>query len=180
MSFLNNFKIRTRLLIGIVLPVLMTAGIIAWITASQIQANGEAELERLERELLDTHKTGLKNLVESAHDIMLEAKENSWSEEEAKTRARERMRSITFDETNYVFVYDRELNNLAYAPDPSKEGPTTTPSTRKLLRNIFQAAERNGFHDYEWTNPATGNTEPKVSYAMIIPEWDWMVGAGVY
>ena len=50
MSFLNNFTIRTRLLIGIVLPVLMTAGVIAWITASQIQANGEAELERLKEE----------------------------------------------------------------------------------------------------------------------------------
>jgi methyl-accepting chemotaxis protein len=133
MSFLNNFTIRTRLLIGVVLPVLITAGIIAWITASQIQANGEAELERLERELLSTHKQGLKNLVESARDVMLEAKNNGWSEEEAKTEARERMRAISFDETNYVFVYDRDLNNLAYAPDPSKEGPVSNPDTRSLL-----------------------------------------------
>jgi len=49
MSFLNNFTIRTRLLIGIVLPVLITAGVIAWITASQIQANGQEELQRLEQ-----------------------------------------------------------------------------------------------------------------------------------
>ena len=180
MSFLNKFKIRTRLLIGIILPVLLTAGIIAWITANQIQANGEAELDRLERELLDTHKAGLKNLVESARDVMMEAKNNAWSEEEAKTEARERMRSIIFDETNYVFVYDEDLNNLAYAPDPSKEGPTKNADTRKVLSSIYQAAENNDFYQYDWTNPATGNVEPKVSYAMIIPEWDWMVGAGVY
>jgi len=180
MSFLNNFTIRTRLLIGVVLPVLITAGVIAWITASQIQANGEAELERLERELLSTHKQGLKNLVESARDVMLEAKNNSWSEEEAKAEARARMRAINFDETNYVFVYDRELNNLAYAPDPSKEGPTTNPDTRKLLNNIFRAAQGEGFHRYDYLNPATGNVEPKVSYARIIPDWNWMVGAGVY
>ncbi|MGO1232803.1 MAG: methyl-accepting chemotaxis protein [Marinobacter sp.] len=180
MSFLNNFTIRTRLLIGVVLPVLITAGIIAWITASQIQANGEAELERLERELLSTHKQGLKNLVESARDVMLEAKNNGWSEEEAKTEARERMRAITFDETNYVFVYDRDLNNLAYAPDPSKEGPVSNPDTRTLLRNIYNAAGNDGFHQYEWMNPSSGNVEPKVSYARLIPEWNWMVGAGVY
>lgn len=180
MSFLNNFTIRTRLLIGVVLPVLITAGIIAWITASQIQANGEAELERLERELLSTHKQGLKNLVESARDVMLEAKNNGWSEEEAKTEARERMRAITFDETNYVFVYDRDLNNLAYAPDPSKEGPVSNPDTRTLLRNIYNAAGNDGFHQYDWMNPSSGNVEPKVSYARLIPEWNWMVGAGVY
>jgi methyl-accepting chemotaxis protein len=29
-------------------------------------------------------------------------------------------------------------------------------------------------------NPSSGNVEPKVSYARLIPEWDWMVGAGVY
>ena len=180
MSFLNNFTIRTRLLIGIVLPVLITAGVIAWITASQIQANGQAELKRLEGELLETHKKGLRNLVETARDVVLEAKNNAWSEEEAKTEARERMRAITFDETNYIFVYDEDLNNLAYAPNPSKEGPVTNPDTRKLLRNIYNAAGGDGFYRYDWTNPATGNVEPKVSYARIIPEWDWMVGAGVY
>jgi len=180
MSFLNNFTIRTRLLIGVVLPVLITAGIIAWITASQIQANGEAELERLERELLSTHKKGLQNLVESARDVMLEAKNNGWSEEQAKTEARERIRAISFDETNYVFVYDSDLNNLAYAPDPSKEGPVSNPDTRKLLRNIYNAAANDGFHQYEWMNPSSGNVEPKVSYARLIPEWNWMVGAGVY
>lgn len=180
MSFLNKFTIRTRLLIGVVLPVLITAGIIAWITANQIQANGEAELERLEAELLETHKQGLTNLVESARAIMLEAKNNAWSEEEAKAEARARMRSILFDETNYIYVYDRELNNLAYAPDPSREVLTTDRDTRNLLNNIFRAAERDGFHEYDWINPATGNVEPKVSYTMIVPEWDWMVGAGVY
>ena len=29
-------------------------------------------------------------------------------------------------------------------------------------------------------NPASGNEEPKISYSTIIPDWDWMVGTGVY
>ena len=29
-------------------------------------------------------------------------------------------------------------------------------------------------------NPASGNDEPKLSYSTIIPDWDWMIGAGVY
>ena len=67
MTFMSNLTIRARLLIGVLVPVLITAGTIAWITGSQIQAKGEAQLERLGEELLDARKEGLKNLVETAH-----------------------------------------------------------------------------------------------------------------
>ena len=68
MPFLNNLMIRTRLLIGVLLPVLVTAGVIAWITASQIQANGEAEVKRQEalrnlRDQAGTAKAELRRLA---------------------------------------------------------------------------------------------------------------------
>jgi len=97
MTFLSNLTIRARLLIGVLVPVLITAGTIAWITASQIQANGEAELERLGEELLDARKEGLKNLVETARAVVMDAKNNSGlSDREAREEARKRLRSITF------------------------------------------------------------------------------------
>lgn len=180
MPFLNNLMIRTRLLIGVLLPVLVTAGVIAWITASQIQANGEAEVKRLESSLLEARKAGLKNLIETAQSVVEEAREKGLSESQAKEEARARLRSITFGNDNYVFSYNRDYDNIAYAPDPSKEGPTTNPNTRKLVRDLFAAAEADGFYQYEWTNPASGNVEPKISYAAHISGWDWMIGAGVY
>ena len=181
MTFMSNLTIRTRLLIGVLVPVLITAGTIAWITANQIRANGEAELERLEQELLEARKEGLKNLVETAKSVVLEAKSTpGFSEQEAQEEARERLRSIKFGQNNYVFAYDRSLFNLAYAPDPSKEGPTTNPNTQKLVRGLFDATGDDGFMPYEWANPATGQVEPKVSYSTIIPGWDWMIGSGVY
>lgn len=180
MPFLNNLMIRTRLLIGVLLPVLVTAGVIAWITASQMQDNGEAEVKRLEHSLLEARKEGLKNLVETARSVVIEAKNSGLSDSEAREEARARIRSINFGKDNYVFAYNRDIDNLAYAPDPSKEGPTTTQTTRKLVKDLFAAADGDGFYQYEWANPASGNVEPKVSYATLIPGWDWMIGAGVY
>mgnify|MGYP003137889502 CR=1 FL=1 len=85
MTFMSNLTIRTRLLIGVLVPVLITAGTIAWITANQIRANGEAELQRLEQELLEARKEGLKNLVETAKSVVLEAKSTpGFSEQEAQ------------------------------------------------------------------------------------------------
>ena len=85
MTFMSNLTIRTRLLIGVLVPVLITAGTVAWITANQIRANGEAELQRLEQELLEARKEGLKNLVETAKSVVLEAKSTpGFSEQEAQ------------------------------------------------------------------------------------------------
>lgn len=180
MTFMSNLTIRARLLIGVLVPVLITAGTIAWITGSQIQAKGEAQLERLGEELLDARKEGLKNLVETARAVVMDAKNNSGlSDREAREEARKRLRSITFGKDNYVFAYARNLDNLAYAPDPSREGPTTNPTTQKLVRDLFSAAGTDGFYEYDWPNPASGEVEPKVSYSSIIPGWDWMMGAGI-
>lgn len=181
MQFLDKITIRVRLLVAVLVPVLMTAAAIAWITANEIQANGEAELERLESNLLDARKAGLRNLVDAARAVVLAAKNDpDLTEEEAKEQAISRLRSIRFDETNYVFAYTRDVYNLAYAPDPSKEGPTDNPVLKGLVTDLFAAADSGGFYEYDWANPASGNEEAKVSYSTIIPDWGWMVGAGVY
>ena len=181
MNLLNNLRIRSRLLLAVLVPVVLTAATLAWITVSQIDAQGEAELERLRTDLLETRKNGLKNLVDAARAVVLEAKNDpALSEEEAKAEAASRLRSIRFDQTNYVFAYTRDVVNLAYAPDPSKEGPTNNPTLKKLVGNLFDAAEGEGFFSYEWMNPGSGAVEPKVSYSTLIPGWDWMIGAGVY
>ena len=115
MAFVSNLTIRTRLLIGVLVPVLITAGTIAWITASQIQATGEAELQRLEQELLEARKEGLNNLVEAARSVAMEAKARpGLSDQDAREEVRDRLRSVTFGQNNYVFAYDRSLFNLAY------------------------------------------------------------------
>src|SRR5690606_15537617 len=72
MPLMSNIRIRPNQLLGVMITVLIMAGTIAWITGAQIKANGQAELVRLEAELLDARKQGLKDLVESAKDIILD------------------------------------------------------------------------------------------------------------
>ena len=62
-------------------------------------------MKRLEASLLESRKAGLENLVDAAEAVALEAKNDpALSEEEAKAQAATRIRSIRFDETNYVFA----------------------------------------------------------------------------
>ena len=71
MSFLNHLRIRTRLLLAILVPVLLTAGVLSWITVSEIRANGQAELQRLEDRLIESRKRGLQDLVGAAKAVVL-------------------------------------------------------------------------------------------------------------
>ncbi|MCG8519172.1 MAG: methyl-accepting chemotaxis protein [Pseudomonadales bacterium] len=182
MNVLTRLRIRYRLLLGVLIPVLVTALVIAWISVGQIRHNGEMELERLEKTLLEARKESVKDVVDTARSVVEEVMAMpGLTEAEAKLEARKRIRAISFRNGNYVFAYRVDnLNNLAYRPDPSREGPTTNPDVRKLLEAIIQAARQGGYHGYEWPNPASGEVEPKVSYAVILPQWNWMMGTGVY
>lgn len=177
---IKNLKIGTRLMLAVIIPVLMTAVTISWLSVSQIRSQGAQQVEYLRQTMLDSRKEGLRDLVNAIKTSALEATRSGMSEEQAKQAVRNRLREATFGKQNYVFAYDRDLTNLAYRPDPSKEGKQAPYRVHTLLRDLFQAAGSNGFHSYNWPNPASGQEEPKVSYATLIPKWDWMIGAGVY
>lgn len=182
MTILNRLKIRSRLLLATLVPVILTGATIAWLTAMQLEASGEAELERLEQTLTDARKEGLRDVVDTARSVILEVKSNQeLSDEEARQEARSRIRSIKFGNNNYVFAWRRDMYNLAYRPNPDIEGISENPEVRGLIGDLFEAAEGDGFHGYDWPNPAAdGAVEPKLSYAILIDDWDWMIGAGVY
>ena len=182
MSFLTHLKIRSRLILAVLAPVLLTGATVAWLTASQLKASGDAELQRLERSLTDARKEGLKDVVQTARSVINEARSDpALSDEEARQEARRRIRSIEFGNNNYVFAWRRDMFNLAYRPDPGREGVSGDPKVRELIGNLFEAAADNGFYAYDWPNPAAGGAvEPKLSYATLIEDWGWMIGAGVY
>lgn len=186
MTLIDRFSIRSRLLIAVLVPVFLTAIGIAWYAITEFVADSERQVSRLESHAVESRKEGLKHLVDFARSTVMEVKNDPrYSEEEAKEEARARLRALTYDGSNYIFAYTYQngtLFNLAYRPDPTREGLMTgaAQSVKDLIRDLFNAASGEGFHQYAWPNPATGKEEPKVSYTTMIPGWGWMIGTGVY
>jgi len=185
MGLLSRLSIRTRLLLATLVPVLLTAAAISFITVEQLRSNEQRQLAQLEESLLESRKDGLKTLVDVAKIVALEAKKNPLlSQREAKEAVANQLRAIRFGSNNYIYAYERtgssQFINLAYAPDPSKEGVVSSPTTISIVRSLFDATNGDGFHGYDWPNPASGEKEPKLSYTVTIPDWDWMLGGGVY
>lgn len=45
---------------------------------------------------------------------------------------------------------------------------------------IYTAIAGNGYMEYMWNRPSTGQEEAKLGYVEYIPEWDWIIGTGLY
>ena len=85
----------------------------------------------------------------------------------------------------YIFAHDFNGTALALPYLPSavgtyrldvqdERGAYIDQDMRSIAMN-----DGSGFYEYRWTNPITGQTEPKVSYVMKVDE-TWWLGAGIY
>src|SRR5690606_14216920 len=102
------------LLLAVLVPVLMTAIVIAWNTAAEFAEGEKFEVARLESNLNDAARHRLKNIVEMARSAIEPVyNDASLPEDEAKTRVRDILRSFSFDNGNYVFAWTHDSFNLA-------------------------------------------------------------------
>ena len=105
------------------------------------------------------------------------------SEKVAQQMVRDTLRTVDYGAHNYIFAYTRDSYNLIFRPNPSLEGYSkkSNDKSKQLLNNLFEAGKNGGgFHAYSWKNPASGQEEPKISYALVLDKWDWVIGTGVY
>jgi len=94
--------------------------------------------------------------------------------------------TVRFDTDNYVFAYDYDGTTLAHFIKKLigvNRWKLRDPSGFLLTQELIRLAKQpdGGFLRYTGTiKPETGKPSKKIGYAAGIPEWRWMIGAGVY
>lgn len=98
----------------------------------------------------------------------------------------ERVAKIRFGEDGYIFIITFDGVMLLNEAEKDLVGKDISEgfgdSAALVVREGKIAAKQPGgvFLNYTWKKPTTGKTEPKVSFIMGVPDWEWMVGGGVY
>jgi PAS domain S-box-containing protein len=93
---------------------------------------------------------------------------------------------IRYGEQGYIFI--DTLNGLSLVfdgrvlPAPVDNWELADPDGRKILQLQREAAMKPGGGFFRYRFPKLGETEPspKLSYVAALPEWNWMIGTGVY
>ncbi|MCJ2055998.1 methyl-accepting chemotaxis protein, partial [Methylobacterium sp. J-048] len=140
---------------------------------------------------MDGRKAVIRHQVESAHSIVValakQAEAGTITQDEAKRRAADALRSIRFNGNEYIFVYNTEpgqWGRVVVHPDPKIEGTKSRSDEEMKATFVGQMVERGqaggGFTEYRWPRPGEAEPAPKVAYSLGFAPWQWSVNASLY
>ena len=178
MSF-GNLKISAKiyLVVGIIILIFTLA--ISWVYTSyrnQIYASAENKLQAA----TGTAAATIDHYSKLANDGVL-------TTEEAKTAAIATIKDLRLPCGNlYFWINDTQPKMIMHPIKPALDGKDLSgskdPNGKHLFVEMVKATEKTGagFVTYMWPKPGKDKPQPKLSAVKRSPDWNWIVGTGVY
>lgn len=179
-------SLQVKVLALVLVPLMVVAAILVTLGALETHQNTLDQLKAQEADLIESRKTAVKDVVLASYTAvkpMIDAAGSN--EQEAQQRVMEALRSVVFEEENYVFVYHYDGTSLVMRPSPEQEGTNMLgardPEGTPILPDLIDIAQQGeGFYTYSWHHPTSGDLVPKHTYVIGVDEWQWVIGAGIY
>ncbi|WP_426417046.1 methyl-accepting chemotaxis protein [Aestuariirhabdus sp. LZHN29] len=175
-------SIKARILLLTTVPLLLITLIVMVVTSWRLQLLETHEVESFRSEIMASKQVELKNYM----DMTLTAIK-PYYEADDEEGAKEVIRRLRFaeDQSGYIFGYNYDGINVVMGPNPSLEGKDLSnlkdANGQYLIKDLIAIAKRGGdFYTYLWPKPGSEETEPKLSYAIGLDKWKWMLGTGFY
>ena len=179
-------KIHLRIL-GLILVMLVSFGAVMGVfSVVMLSRIGEQDIATLEKALRDDFDRLSKGQVESAISMIEYAysKRDEIGLEAAVEQAKEYVRSISYGDSGYVFVYDSKGNTVVlYGSEleGSNRWDLQDSHGNYIIRDLVEAAKSNkGYTTYYYPRPGETEAAPKRSYNAYFAPLDWTVGTGNY
>jgi methyl-accepting chemotaxis protein len=148
-------------------------------------------LDIARRDLMESRQQQVRQQVETAWSLVEhyagQAKAGVLSSEQAKSLAREAVKTLRYGNSEYFWINDRHPRMLMHPFKPEMDGADISdfadPNGKMLFREMVSTASASsdgGFVDYEWPKPGASQLQPKISFVKLQPDWGWIVGSGLY
>ncbi|SIT13225.1 methyl-accepting chemotaxis protein [Insolitispirillum peregrinum] len=113
------------------------------------------------------------------------AAKGSLTQAEAQDAARNAVRAMHYDGSEYLFIVDQSGLMLAHGQNASLEGKPLLglKDPNGVLINqelINQAKQGGGFVRYQWAKTQGAKPSDKIAYGAPFAPWGWVVATGVY
>ena len=186
MGFTRNRKLTVNIILLSIVPLIIVVAIVAAILFSQAKQLVEDQVQLTRNNILAAKKQELKQYVEMAvKSITPYYLDESLSDERAKQIVAEKLSQLTYGVDGYFFAYNWQGDAIVLPYQPERIGlnwwEVEDVEGKKLLQELIRVGRAGGgFVDYLWHKPSTKEPLPKLSYAISLDRWQWMVGTGVY
>lgn len=169
------------------ISVIVTAGCIMLISIYDINIITKTFVNSTKTEMMSNKKQELESYVEIASSLVADLNSNSSMERsELLDRAKEIIRSFSFDDGNYIFIMDKDVNMIVHRVSPELENTNVrsvrSGSGQAIFTEMADIALRDGsgFTEYHWNDPDTGSEGLKLSYVSYFEPWGWIIGSGFF
>ncbi|MDA3872114.1 MAG: cache domain-containing protein, partial [Candidatus Marinimicrobia bacterium] len=179
-----------NMMIALIIPLV----VISIFTISQTFINFKQESKEIREQYINHQKTMIKNEVYKVCDfieferLLIEnyLNEKIISKTDLQQEILEKIGKIRFGENGYIFVVSYDGVTLMNDTQRNLIGKNIwnleDPNGVKVIQEERKAVENpeGDFIHYVWNKPTESSPSPKISFMKGIPEWQWMIGAGVY
>lgn len=177
MGVLNFHSLKGRLTLSVLVALI---GLVAL---------GAFEIVHLRGQLLADRKATLQAAIDIAVTTVkeLQAKESrgELNREEAQKQAKDVLRSMRYQGTEYFYIYDSKGMGVMHPVRPEYVGKPHWDRQDKsgayTVRNMVGVAlDKSGFVETQTPRPGSDVQVPKLHYLQHFEPWDWVIGTGLY
>lgn len=181
--------LKFKILLLSILPVALALAAVTYFVTRQSELLVEQQVAALETRVLSQKQQELENYIElaltSIEPVLSEFSDDPEAEAANAERAKSILENMEFSDDGYFFVYKMDGTSVLHPRQPWRVGENwwdvKDANGTYLIRDLIAAAQSGGgFVPYLWERPTTGEISRKVSYAVAIDRFDWMIGTGVY
>ncbi|MBU5637868.1 cache domain-containing protein [Geomonas sp. Red69] len=178
-SRFKDWKILTKILsISVATIVMMALGVMFYV------------LPFVQNKLMDEKIQATKAVVDVAYDVLTSnqnaVKEGRKTLQQAQADALKQISEMRYHGNEYFWVNDLDTKVLMHPIKPELVGKTQyenkDPNGKRLYVEFVNVCKEKGegVVDYMWAKPGSTVPVPKISYVMLMKEWGWIVGSGIY
>jgi methyl-accepting chemotaxis protein len=187
MKIMQNIKVFQKIIILGVVIILTFGLLLALYIYPTYENNMYAAKEEQTRNMTDSAAASIMHFVELEQSGTL-------TRIEAQNAAMEVVRYMRYDDGNYFWINDLNYKFIMHPNVSVEDNPEwyvdnglvdyVDPTGKHIFTEFIDVATTlgEGRVDYQW--PKSGKTgdpaDPKIAYVKLVPEWDWVVGTGIY
>ncbi len=133
----------------------------------------------------------IRQVVETAHGVADhfadQAAAGKLSPGGARHLAKEALRDLRHNQVEYFFIVDTDFRMVMHPVSETGLEGTHVSDLKDAHGKLFiremvatARAEGGGFVRYDWPKPGGETPLPKITFAKLLPDWNWVICSGVY
>jgi two-component system NarL family sensor kinase len=178
-------KLRQKFIFLAIAPLIVALCAIALFIRQQAVTLAQQQRATIQQAYLATKQAELQHYVELASHAIAHLTASGRNDPATLEEAKRLLASLSFGNDGYFFVYDLNGRNLMHPRQPELIGRNLWNLHDQFgaptIQNLIAVARKGGgMVRYNWAKPSSGVSAPKLGYVVLIPDWGWMMGSGLY